>query len=322
MSIIRQRRKNLIVSGLLGFLISALLLIGFGFFFRVQLADYLGVIPEPVIIEPERQPTIVASRPIAKGTILDDDDVTVIMVETSAKVMDHFQDTSDLIGKKTAIDIDQNMPLSIAMFIEDHLIDNDDRLYEVSFVELPYHLSAGEVVDVRIAFPTGQEYVVLSKKTVKGFERRADNVHSGLLSLALEEEEALRMSSALVDSYIADGTRVYLVKYVDPESQSAAQVTYPVNDSVLHLLQENPNVLESPEAAAILAGRSLLTLALSALYDDDNQPVHEVDMTTPILNNGQTEMSDEVVEESVSKPGAPETSKEEDSQGSSSGIGF
>lgn len=292
MSIIRQRRKNLIVSGLLGFMIGTLMLTVLGFLFKAPLAELAGVIPEPIVIEPERTPAIVASRPIAKGTVLDRDDVVVIMVETDTKVTDHYTEPGELIGKKTTMDIDKNMPMTPPMFIEAAMLDNEDRLYEVSFVELPYHLLAGEQVDVRIAFPTGQEYVVLAKKTIKGFERREDNVHSGLLSLALKEEEALRMSSALVDKYIAEGTRVYLAKYVDPDNQVAAEVTYPVNTNVLELLKNNPNILERHDPEAILASRSHLDTAISDLMDAYNNPVHDVDMTTPTMSNAQTDMSD------------------------------
>lgn len=326
MSIIRQRRKNLIVSGLLGFMFAVLILTGVGFVFRQAIAEQLDLAPEVAVEEVVLYPSIVAARPIEKGTILDLDDVTTILLEENCKVVDHFSDLSELVGKKTAINIDANMPMTGALFIEDALIQKNLRFFEVSFVELPYMLTIGDVVDVRIAFPTGQEYVVLSKKEVKGFERRVNNVHEGLLNLALEEEEALRMSSALVDCYIAEGARVYMVKYVDADQQAGAEINYPVNEHVLQLLQENPNILESPDVGPILQARGMLNSALVGQEDDYDQMTIKVDMTTPGMTagNNTAEPEDEVVEV------VPETSTEPPSattntsatDGSAAGIGF
>lgn len=327
MSIIRQRRKNLLVSGLLGFMLAVLILTVLGFVFRQTIADKLDISPRVEVEEAVLLPTIVAARPIEKGTILDSDDVVTIMVDERVKVVDHFSQVSQLVGKKTAVNIDANMPMTGALFVDDALIQKDLRLYEVSFVELPYTLSLGDMIDIRIAFPTGQEYVVLSKKEVKGFERRATNVHQGLLNLALEEEEALRMSSALVDSYLADGARVYMVKYIDPDQQAAAWVNYPVNEHVLQLLQENPNILETSDIGPILQARGLLNAALTGLVDDEDQMVVRVDMTTPEMTSGnmtpEAEAAQEapVAEPQTSPPATTSTSTSGTSD-AKAGIGF
>ena len=284
MSIIRQRRKNLMMSALLGFMIGALILTAATYAFRVPLADWLNISAEEEKVEIILETAIVAARPIEKGRLIEGDDLKIIKVDAATKVSSYFTDIESLIGKKTAIDLDENMPVTPPMFIDDLLIEDNLRLFEVSFVELPYHLACGEVVDIRIAFPTGQEYVVLSKKEVRGFERRSQNLHEGLLNLALDEEEALRMSSALVDMYIAEGARVYMVKYVDSDNQVSAVVNYPVNESVYKLLFDNPNIIEASLTEAMLIERIELNTSLNALLDKDNQPVYKVDMTTPDLS--------------------------------------
>lgn len=328
MSIIRQRRKNLILSGFLGFMLAVLILTVVGFVFRQAIAEKLDLTPVVAIEVPVMLPSIVAARPIEKGSVLDANDVITIMVDERCKVTDHFSDVSELIGKRTVINIDPNMPMTKALFIDDALIQKDLRLYEVSFVELPYTMAAGETVDIRIAFPTGQEYVVLSKKLIEGFERRVNNVHQGLLNLALEEEEALRMSSALVDSYIAEGARVYMVKYVDPDQQEAAEVNYPVNEHVLQLLQENPNILESPDVGPILQARGMLNSALTTLLDENDLPIYKVDMTTPgmTVGNGTTEQEEVDIEgasEAETEPSATHTTTNTSTSGESTGgIGF
>ncbi len=328
MSIIRQRRKNLMLSGFLGFMLAALILTVVGFVFRQSIAEKLDLTPVVAIEEPVMLPSIVAARPIEKGSMLDANDMVTIMVDERCKVADHFSDVSELVGKKTIINIDPNMPMTSALLIDDTLIEKDLRLYEVSFVELPYTLTVGETIDIRIAFPTGQEYVVLSKKLIEGFERRVNNVHQGLLNLALEEEEALRMSSALVDSYIAEGARVYMVKYVDPDQQEAAEVNYPVNEHVLHLLQENPNILESSDVGAMLQARGVLNSAMVTLLDENDHPIYKVDMTTPGMTAGngtaeQEEADIEAVPEAEVAPPATNTTTNTSTTGESTGgIGF
>ena len=281
MSIIRQRRKNLIISGLLGFLLAALLLTVLAYFYRQPLAEWAGIAPVMTVTLPEKVPVLAAAKPIAKGTVLAEDHLTTIYVEVGSEVVSPFSEPSQLLGKTTALDIDRHLPFTEPMFFRETLMDRDLRLYEVSFVELPYHLQPGDIVDIRIAFPTGQEYVVLAKKEVMAFERQTDSVHKGLLSLSLEETEALKMSSALVDLFIAEGTRVYLVKYVSPEQQPPAVVNYPVNEHVLALLRDNPNILETPDLLADVQSREMLKAALSTIIDENNELRYQVDMATP-----------------------------------------
>lgn len=299
MSIIRQRRKNLIISGLLGFLLGAVMLVLLGYVYRQPIGNYLAVTPSKHVELPVLVPAIVASKPIAKGTVMTEEHVMAIMVPEENSVTEHFGDALQLVGKTAAIDIDENMPLTNPMFAEGDLISNGQRLYEVSFIELPYHLSSEDLVDIRIAFPTGQEYVVLSKKQVKGFERQTDSIHSGLLSLALEEEEALRLSSALVDCFIAEGTRVYMVKYVDGEHQAAAVVNYPVNEHVRQLIKENPNILEIPDLVEAIEARESLKTALSAIIDENNKIAYRVNMTVPGMTYDRSE-GESTEEESTS----------------------
>ncbi len=295
MSIIRQRRKNLILSGMLGFLIGCFALVALGVVFRGQLFTYFGIELNQVQEAPVLATTWVAAKPIAKGTIIEVDHLMQVEVPIETMVKPHFSDSDDLIGKQTIMDIDTYMPLTSPMFLEEALIDQNLRLYEMSFIELPYHLAIGDTVDVRITFPTGQSYVVLSKKEVRAFERSAQSVHSGLLTLALDEEEVLRMSSTLVDIYTAEGTTVYLAKYVDGDNQKAATVNYPVNVHVQRLLLDNPNVLEMPNLAEVSKEREKLKEALALIIDQDNQVNYTVGMGAEGLS--PLEEADEIPDE-------------------------
>lgn len=125
----------------------------------------------------------------------------------------------------------------------DMLVQNSDaispnstvRTVEYSIITLPSELLAEETIDVRISFPTGQDFVVLSKKFVKKAD--AESVW-----IDVDEEEILRMNSAIIESYLINGAKLYAVNLSKPGIQKKAIATYPVNSSVYSLLNIDPNV--------------------------------------------------------------------------------
>lgn len=125
----------------------------------------------------------------------------------------------------------------------DMLVQNSDaispnstvRTVEYSTITLPSELLAEETIDVRISFPTGQDFVVLSKKFVKKAD--AESVW-----IDVDEEEILRMNSAIIESYLINGAKLYAVNLSKPGIQKKAIATYPVNSSVYSLLNIDPNV--------------------------------------------------------------------------------
>lgn len=125
----------------------------------------------------------------------------------------------------------------------DMLVQNTDaispnstvRTVEYSTITLPSELLAEETIDVRISFPTGQDFVVLSKKFVKKAD--AESVW-----IDVDEEEILRMNSAIIESYLINGAKLYAVNLSKPGIQKKAIATYPVNSSVYSLLNIDPNV--------------------------------------------------------------------------------
>ena len=125
----------------------------------------------------------------------------------------------------------------------DMLVQNSDvisqnstvRTVEYSTITLPSELKAEETIDVRISFPTGQDFVVLSKKFVKKADAKS-------VWIDVDEEEILRMNSAIIESYLINGAKLYAVNLSKPGIQQKAIATYPVNSSVYSLLNIDPNV--------------------------------------------------------------------------------
>ena len=109
------------------------------------------------------------------------------------------------------------------------------RLVEYNMITLPSELKDGETVDIRISFPTGQDYVVISKKIVEKSDATT-------IWFKLSEEEILTLNSAIVEAYLIAGAKLYAVTYTDPGIQPIPNQTYPVNDFIKELVGANPNI--------------------------------------------------------------------------------
>lgn len=111
------------------------------------------------------------------------------------------------------------------------------RIESYSFIHAASFIAAGDYCDVRILFPTGQNYIVLSKKKVLSAD--AENICFNVC-----EHEVMAMSSALYDVNRYDGTYVYLTKYTSA-GDTASIPDYPVSHFVYELCLWNPNMDEA-----------------------------------------------------------------------------
>ncbi|GJM69319.1 hypothetical protein HMSSN036_15350 [Paenibacillus macerans] len=74
-------------------------------------------------------------------------------------------------------------------------------------------------MDIRIQFPTGQDYILLSKKKIEALA-------PGTVTVTLGEAEILSLSSAIVDAYLHKAS-IYALTYVEPYLQGKSTPTYP-----------------------------------------------------------------------------------------------
>ena len=141
-------------------------------------------------------------------------------------------------GKVTLIPIPQGTYVQKSMLLADKVEDN---IREAMFncIQLANHIRNHDVVDIRIFYPNGENYVVLSKKTIQNHSEEYLQCF-----LWLSEEEILMMSSALVDAYLYPGAYLYTTKYVYPTIQEASIVNYQASLSTQELIAKNPNIVE------------------------------------------------------------------------------
>jgi len=138
------------------------------------------------------------------------------------------------------------------IYIDEKAITNDIRREEYNMIVLPIDLETGDYVDIRLMLPTGENYIVLSKKIVE-VPYISDGYSDDTIYLELSEDEILSLSSAIVEAYWINGAKLYANKYVEAGMQEAATITYPPKAEIVRLINEDPNVLSDAKEA--LAGR-------------------------------------------------------------------
>lgn len=149
-------------------------------------------------------------KDVIQGEIIKDEDIKKTEVHKNNAPANQAS-KSDVVGKIAKYNIPKNIPLVEGMFSED-VLAQDMRTLEYNTVLMPSDLAEQDFVDVRIKYPSGVDYVVLKQKKV-------EKIANTTMWFNVNEEEMLLMNGAEVDSFINEGSKLYAVKYTDPEAQ-------------------------------------------------------------------------------------------------------
>ena len=144
--------------------------------------------------------------------------------------------TEEDIGKETVTDVSQGT------YLLKSLVNHSGRvegLREVCYqaIQLTESTENYDVVDIRIRYPNGEDYIVLSGKKI-----RLDNERFDKCYLQLDEREILMMSAAMYDTEVYHGTTLYTSRYLEPGIQTKSIVTYLPGAEMRELMIESPNV--------------------------------------------------------------------------------
>lgn len=124
-------------------------------------------------------------------------------------------------------------------------VTDDLRIHGFPYIQMTSRLKPGDYVDVRISFANGGDFVLLSKKKIQGLGPLREE-GTNAIWLTVSEEEILRLSSAVVDAYLNQGSSIYAIQYVS-ENQKEAVVNYVVSDLIKQLMEEDPNIVKMAE---------------------------------------------------------------------------
>lgn len=224
----------------------------------------------------------VLTRDVTAGEELIADMIRVQRVQSSENlsVVQSFT-KEDLLGKRLKVSLTKGAVLSTDIVYEGAPVADDERWVELREIYLPQTLRENEFVDIRIAFPNGEDYLVAGRKRVYRMIRD-DEGEVLALQLRFSEEELLRYQAACVDTKTYEDTRLYAVQYTG-EFQPAAQVYYPVNRAVFRLLQWDPNISELFVVEEEQERRALLETELEPyLLVETDQSEETVDPDRPV----------------------------------------
>ncbi|RJG21342.1 SAF domain-containing protein [Paenibacillus thiaminolyticus] len=266
MAVIRQRTKNLIVAAGLGVVITGAVATGVLLYKQYQHERELTTVRMEYAAKEKqlKREVVVTKRDIEMGETLKPEDFTYLEVEVMGIPEDALMEVAKLNQRRARLPLKSHTIVTNSMFLEDESITNDLRHQEFTEIKLPQKLKTNEFIDVRINFPTGQDYRVLTKKQVK-------DLLTGKVWFELNEEEILTISSALVDAYLNQGM-LYALTYVDAGYQKKAEVNYPVNSSVLDLMKSHPGILSKAREELSRVMRKQLEKELDALNTKGDMP--------------------------------------------------
>ena len=284
MSIIRQRQKNLIMAWLLGVAMSGgvvLIILVFNSF------DIDSIINKKQEEEVEKISIYVASKTIEKGTTIERAHLELVDYDEDLVPKEIVLETGSIIGSKALVKLSAKTPITSTFLYKKEEIQDDVREREYKMIYLPSKLKEGQYVDIRIGFPTGQDYIIASHKRIEDLNM---NENESIVWLHLNEEELLSMSSAIVDAYIHEGTKIYMTTYLVPELQKKAKVNYPVNEKISDLILNNPNIVYSASIELETRKRQELEKALKEMKPEEKalveaEQINSIEETISRLRN-------------------------------------
>ena len=125
----------------------------------------------------------------------------------------------------------------------DNMSSDDVRRQEYNMIVLPTQIETGDYIDIRLSLPTGQDYIVVSKKEAT-IPDVAGMPSEDTIWLNLSEAEIIMLNNAIVEAYRINGAKLYANIYTDPGMQTAAITTYTPSREVAELIDSDPNIVD------------------------------------------------------------------------------
>ena len=218
--------------------------------------------------------------------------------------------TGEDIGKTLLVDVAGGTQLTKGM-LTDQQVSAELREMQYDVINVNANILGNDTVDVRIVYPNGESYVVISKKVIKGVQPESTTCY-----FWLSEDELLNMSAAIVDAGLYQGSRLITAKYIEPSIQEASQVTYTPSLQVMSLIESNPNIIEqfsqvlSEEVRKSLENRLAASMKVdvtTAAWDVSN---YEYNQTQQEESQDDSTLEEEIEEPIIATP-TPEPETEQ-----------
>lgn len=271
MAVIKKRKGKIVLSAVFGALTAGMVFGGIFFAYTKK----AGLDPAELFQMEERLESSVLvrlSHDTLEGEILTAEHLEEFTIQVPKGSIKQ-QKCSAYEGKSLKISLSQGSVLSQDMLCDEQKTADDERLLNLSYVRLNEKMKIGDYIDIRISFRNGGDYILLPKKKIRdirGNDADSEGMERNALWLQVNEEEILRLASAVVDAYYQEGCEIYAIQYVS-ELQKAAAVTYPVNETVKKLLETDPNVAALAQGNIEDSIRKELRSVLEKEYDEEEK---------------------------------------------------
>ncbi len=160
------------------------------------------------------------------------------------------------------------------MFYSDASLAQKTRTIELTDLHLPSQLSKTDLIEIRISFPNGEDFVVLNHQTLLSIISEEETVYG--IAISVTEDELLRLSSACVDQNIYEGAYLYAVTY-RTDFETASQTNYPVNTDVFSLMEWDPNIISRFTVPSEQKKRELLETHLQEFLQQNTSTIIDLE---------------------------------------------
>lgn len=155
-------------------------------------------------------PVVVLKRNVVQGEIITADMVETVNVNNRT-VPTGVVSSGSVVGLSAKYNIAAKVPITGDM-VSDEVVAADVRDVEINTVLMPSDLVEGDTVDIRIMYPNGTDYIVLAQKNI-------DKIYDTTFWMKLSEDEIQLLNSAVVDSFLNSGSKLYALRYTDSDAQ-------------------------------------------------------------------------------------------------------
>lgn len=174
-----------------------------------------------------------------------------------------FAKKEDIVGKYSKVSISPGTPITTDMVMKDKILDSE-RDIDITANRWPIGLKVGDYVDLRITYPRGEDFIVLSHKRVMSMVNQTIKINAS-------EEEQVLYQSALVDFYLSRGygSDIYLTRYIEPGIQADAKVFYSIPTRIATVVAQDPNIVDKAQVSVAKNLRSTIDAARAKFGEGD-----------------------------------------------------
>jgi len=219
MSLIRQRSKNLLIAGVCGFFIALLCVIGISIFvLRGNVQAVTWLLADKTVDIVERKPEENIEKKIGVYLLTQSVQKNQVISQTMLKRVDLLEslvpknavlDIEQIINKKGVMNLEENTLITQQLILDLDLQEVMSELIEIRDIPFPQIFAQGDRINLRIHYPSGQDYIVLENKEVVFVDTEQKSFF-----ISLTDEEILSFSSAREDIVLYPGTLFYVSKEI------------------------------------------------------------------------------------------------------------